>query len=911
MDSSFLSPASSTRGYDPRDEDNFFSGMVAFVSLYNKALLPAEIELIHVELPVYRAGFNSNNSAADTPSATVSSVDDFLAAVNNANVVNFTFASGQTFDTQMWYIYRPDKDVYIDGLVETPVLRRGLLQNPADPNSWPLISAPSNSRVMRVDAGNVTIKNVRFRGNGTVQQVDSTGGQGGCLLFGTTGAVYMENVQFEVSSMLPSFHPFTPAVLSLEAACGVCGPGGPLVYAPFCRHALVPQNCRGVGNGGAINANSKITCVNCRFINCSSGNSGGALYSYDVLSLVGSSFVNSTAGSGVSGSGGAVFAVKNATVSTTTFSGSSAATGGAIYAAGDISVSGSSFDSSTARSGGGGAIYAVATASVQVATSAFSGSFAASSGGSVAGGDFMVITGSNFTSSASNGLGGAIFGGMNITVQGSRFTFCSSRQSGGGVYALDYASFSSSVFSYSSAVVSGGGAYAGVFATVSASTFLNTSSGNSGGALFASDNLTVTNSAFVGSAATQGSGGGIYGTSMVLTGTNFSGTASQGPGGGVYVARKSCLVSRCAFSSTTANQDGGGIFVETGGSIAVSLSQFTGCSTTTGNGGAVAATLPTQPVAAPPVFLTVDSSTFTLNTAPLGTGGAISSSIVLLTYSTFNNNSALNGGGVGMTTFFSYLQDFSNTFSYNAARLAGGAVYAPCWTCSLGQASVMSSSSTYRGNVADGLTPHGGAVAAFRSTVSIQNCTFTSNRATFLSSASVNDQIPSTTFGQLSGGALFLYSPVALVVNGSTFERNTATDGGAATVTGDGTGGVVTFANSTFLFNSASGTNGGGALQCELIRMALVLSSTFTGNSAPQGLGGAVHLDNISSVALVDDGRFFGNTADSAGAVFFTTIPGTPALTNAAASGNRRAALRCAEQSAVVCVSALFAPHSL
>lgn len=386
----------------------------------------------------------------------------------------------------------------------------------------------------------------------------------------------------------------------------------------------------------------------------------------------------------------------------------------------------------------------------------------------------------------------------------------------------------------------------------------------------------------------QGAGGAVFGTSMAVSASSFSGTtAALGSGGALFVGGGRCVVTQCSFTSTTSNGEGGAIHVDTGGTLALSGSQFTGCTTTIGNGGAIGATLPLRAVAAAPVLLVIDTSVFTLCSAPLGTGGAISSSSVLLTLSSLSNNSALNGGGVGMSTFFSYLEDYNNRFSFNTARLAGGAVYAPCWTCTLGRAVVTSNSSVFTANVADGLTPHGGALAAFRSTVTIVNGTFTGNYVTFLSSASVNDQIPSTTFGQLSGGAVFLYAPLEMYATASTFDANRATRGGAICVTGDGSGGVITVTDSAFSYNNASGPLGGGAISIQLVDIVVITTSAFTANVAAQGEGGAINLDTIGNMTYCDAATFTDNSAGSAGAVFLTGIYGTPVLTNSAASGNR------------------------
>lgn len=94
------------RGFDPRDQDNYFTGMIAFVALFNLPLHRADIEQINSELADFRSQFDIDDNGAKSPSVTVASVADFTDAVNNAFVVNFTFSSAIAYDAQSWYIYR-------------------------------------------------------------------------------------------------------------------------------------------------------------------------------------------------------------------------------------------------------------------------------------------------------------------------------------------------------------------------------------------------------------------------------------------------------------------------------------------------------------------------------------------------------------------------------------------------------------------------------------------------------------------------------------------------------------------------------------------------------------------------------------------------------------------------------------
>lgn len=190
------------RGYDPRDGGSFFQGDLAFLALYSVALSSAQLLAIASNIPSFRDQFANATAKSAEPLATVTSAAGFNDAVNNAVVVNFAFgaagATGVTYNATTWYIYRPDQAVVIDGSGAAPAPsggrrlessssspRRSLL---LDSSTWPVLSAPSGLRVLRVDASSVTIRNIRFVGVGVVPS-DSAGGVGACLLLMTTGAV--------------------------------------------------------------------------------------------------------------------------------------------------------------------------------------------------------------------------------------------------------------------------------------------------------------------------------------------------------------------------------------------------------------------------------------------------------------------------------------------------------------------------------------------------------------------------------------------------------------------------------------------------------------------------------------------------------------------------------------------------
>jgi predicted outer membrane repeat protein len=177
--------------------------------------------------------------------------------------------------------------------------------------------------------------------------------------------------------------------------------------------------------------------------------------------------------------------------------------------------------------------------------------------------------------------------------------------------------------------------------------------GGVGGGIDNLGTLTVTNSAFTGNSA-SGAGGGIYNfDALTVTGTTFTGDSSFVGGGIANVGAGVATVSKDTFSHDSA-VFGGGIanFSNNTSTLIVSHSTFTDNSATEGGGIYNNATL------------SVSHSTFTGNSATDG-GGIANFGIGTLSVSqsTFTDNSATDGGGI--YNVGTLLVNTSNVFHHN------------------------------------------------------------------------------------------------------------------------------------------------------------------------------------------------------------------------------------------------------
>ncbi len=216
-----------------------------------------------------------------------------------------------------------------------------------------------------------------------------------------------------------------------------------------------------------------------------------------------------------------------------------------------------------------------------------------------------------------------------------------------------------------------------------------------------------------------------------------------------------------------------------------------------------------------------------------------------------------SAAGGGLTNLNGSVTVQNCTFSSNAATSSGGAIYQE--TPLAGTIA----NSMFNGNS----SPSGGAVYSLGGTPTITGSTFTTNTAT------------------VAGGAIYL-STAKAALNGNSFTNNTSSSNGGAIYNNatDGAFSSCTFTNNTatnfgggiynfrpptrltvstciFTNNHASNASGGGGMFNSSVSPLLVSGCTFSGNT---GLGA---LNNNSSDCTVDRCTF---TTNSAGAIYNT-----------------------------------------
>lgn len=320
-------------------------------------------------------------------------------------------------------------------------------------------------------------------------------------------------------------------------------------------------------------------------------------------------------------------------------------------------------------------------------------------------------------------------------------------------------------------------------------------------------------------------------------------------GGGVFIANagsQSTSVVACSFERNFASSWGGGLHCNSGTTLVIDSTQFTGNSAINRGGG-----LSTSSVAdvdgssfegnragansaglGGAVYFgtssnTIDGTVFIANGAGSGGGGAVyaSSSDRITACDFFDNTASLGGGGALLISSSSTVTDCR--FERNEAVFnVGGAIY---FTSS----SNVLTWSTFIDN-RSGLASDGGAIYIASSTNSVSNSDFSRNTA-----------------GRHGGAAYFASSNNT--VSGCTIEESTAGgDGGA--VWGRGI-----ISNCT-LQNNLAGSDGGGAFW-----QGTVQRSRFLNNAASRG-GGFAQLNTTDST--INDTLFaFNYSSGSGGAV--------------------------------------------
>ena len=394
---------------------------------------------------------------------------------------------------------------------------------------------------------------------------------------------------------------------------------------------------------------------------------------------------------------------------------------------------------------------------------------------------------------------------------------------------------------------------------------------------------------------------------LTVNGGSFEGNKANVAGAIYNAAGAELTVDGVTFAKNSSVNNVAGAINNRDGEVAITNSTFTGNDSGTKGGGAIynasgnLSTLGT---------ITITGSTFEGNTA--GNGGAVwngSNGKVTITDSTFKGNTAVAEGGLGQGGAITNADQMTITggsFANNTANYSGGAIYNGA-NAAGSQASLTIDGTTFTGNsvTADFKTTNNDKIAGgaiFNDTgaeLSVKNATFTDNTSSLKGGAIFNRdgkvEIADSTFKgnsvpKSAGGAVLNESgntpnlTGTITITGSTFEGNTAGNGGAVWNGADGT---VDITNSTFKGNTALVGAGQGGAITNADNMTIT-GSTFEGNQAGK-IGGAIYNTKIGggagSITFNGTNTFTNNTAagkanDIYNAGTITVAGGTTTLNN-------------------------------
>ncbi len=552
-----------------------------------------------------------------------------------------------------------------------------------------------------------------------------------------------------------------------------------------------------------------------------------------------------------------------------TYSGNKAYNGGGLYNSGLINaIENAVFSNNTALQNGG-AIYNATSEAFgiqEIVSAEFSGNKAT--------------------------MGGAIYNdnilGLNAYKGNVNFTNNSAKQ-GGAIYNSENGfiptSFSNMAFKSNNAENVGGAIFnrGKLFLgnDESSTIFENNTAGNAGGAIFNTkhSNLDLTNVDFINNSTTEenGTGGAIVNSGQAsIKNSRFTGNSAyhektvqdenqkesivkSGAGGAIQNLGEDFVVDNTTFTENKAGEYGGAIFHA--GTGTVTASTFNKNSST--NGGAIALRGASEDKNA---TLNISESTFEANSAE--NGGALYNGLygsLDVANSKFTNNTATKSGGA--ITNVAAINTINATFTNNSTtdeNSFGGAIF--------NSGKIGSINGIFDGNTS---TSGGGAIVNVGEISSISG-KFTNNQAKIAGGAIVTGdvsnekltlnanlkEIKNSIFennkvtDKSGGGGAIINNQLTntLNINSSSFNSNSANDGGAIYNSGN-----LAVSNSTFTNNTAQRTGGAIANVSDTkqqVRANLTVeNSTFSGNQSGR-IGGAICTD---SNLTVKNSNFYNN----------------------------------------------------
>lgn len=375
---------------------------------------------------------------------------------------------------------------------------------------------------------------------------------------------------------------------------------------------------------------------------------------------------------------------------------------------------------------------------------------------------------------------------------------------------------------------------------------------------------------------------------------------------GVTVHLKSVTITGGQTTVNHVNINGGGIY--NGGTLTITDGHITGNATVAqvvnnasilGNGGGIFNALNAA--------LTITDTTVSGNSAGNAGGGVASGGNLTIEGSRFANNSAFNGGAIGLDAV-STATITDSELSVNTAANIGGAIVVANASLTLTDSLILNNSAGAQGGGIFNIRSENGT-----STVTVNGSTFDGNTAATDGGALYNlAGIASIVGGKITGNSANYGGGISnnggtLVVNGTHFEDNVAQafGGGISTFAGANT----TVSNATFSGNTAATGAGiwndatlaveattldgnvavyvnddylyGGAVYNE--GSLTLTNSTVSNNESPHGGG----LTNNGGNVTISNVTFAGNKAAGLGGAILNYDSGTLTITSSTISQNQ------------------------
>ncbi len=553
----------------------------------------------------------------------------------------------------------------------------------------------------------------------------------------------------------------------------------------------------------------------------------------------------------------------------------------------EVTVVSSRFNGNEAGTNGGAINLVNATGTVR--DSILQDNVSGKSGGAVAATETSTVTIEN-TSQTSNVefknnkaalTGGAVyFNDADVTIKGYKFDGNISESEGGAVHVRT-----------------------NVIVNIEDSEFTNNSTTKAFGGAIASSSkeITLKNAEF-GNNSSIKEGGAVSLKSageITVTTCDFESNSTNTTGGAFYLKQcEELKITDSTFVENNSKLQGGAMFIMDCSEVAIAETTFTQNSNEEANGGAIYVNN---------TNMSLNEIDFDGNEAGLAGGAFVATNKVTLTAKNcnFTNNTAVSkeyeGGGAVAITTNSKVDLTDSTFSGNKAETAqrgGGAIYTRYSEVSVANVTFDGNEALSGGAISVAI----GAPDSGKSPIKVENSVFTNNKATngkggaifngstgSTSEAGVrNVTISSCIFGGTGkgntstgyGGAIWTGADGTLTVNGTTFEGNSGSHGGAVATTagvldikaefrdnvGDGAGAV----RADNLVDKTTGA----VTKAAIIK---ITDSTFENNQAKTANGGAVA--GTAEFTIVDSDFKVNTAAQNGGAIHngstaFTTVAG-------------------------------------